>query len=642
MAGKGTSLNSPEFGFPADFDDEKFVSGLSTILVASIQEAKDKISQIEYIFCSQIYPKFQSNSKTLQKCYSEARKSLEDKWKERENELLLQIEKLRLENQRILEENGSLKVEDEKEKVLLEKELHAKQHKIEELEREIGKKSEEFDEGMELQKNLVQLVQSKTSLILEKERQMKENEENKKSVLARVSKLEGEVEYLQFKLREKNEKLAEEVKFRETLDVDNKELVTRIDNSEKERKRLFAQVEDLEGDYDKMQKRLRDTKDELAKGEELRGELIQQRDLNKKMLDECEKEKKLLLDKVQCLEEKVKRSEACNVIESCQRQPDDNGSILIELQAEKKKRISVTEAYKRLKSQYNFLREKVGLTAENMLHKDKVENEIDLHKHKDLTTARGFKTESTDTSTYASNTNIVRSEIYDLEGLENKIPDTFAAAAGDTKKVKDEKFEDDRGAKPSPPSPSFRCVPKGPINTNSVSRSGTKRPASSWRQTRSHQSRAGPDPHDDFLDTPLENIRADLSKTSNKGVHSDPIQKDVSMDSSDDETQDLNARCSPQNKQSSIPLPSEKSFKYIEPVRKKAEREKLKGVECKQCKKFYDAVLPNGDGKDLDSSKQGFRCEHLDGVSRHRYRLQNWPSEKSALQLCMFRKRVGI
>lgn len=56
-------------------------------------------------------------------------------------------------------------------------------------------------------------------------------------------------------------------------------------------------------------------------------------------------------------------------------------------------------------------------------------------------------------------------------------------------------------------------------------------------------------------------------------------------------------------------------YKYVEPVRKKDEREKLQGVECNQCKKFYDAVLLNN-GTDAPSA----RCEHHDVTSRHRYR----------------------
>ena len=205
-----------------------------------------------------------------------------------------------------------------------------------------------------------------------------------------------------------------------------------------------------------------------------------------------------------------------------------------------------------------------------------------------------------------------------FSGLENRTPHILVAAC-DTIKVKEKASEDDKGANLSPPLSIFRGVPKCPSSTKLVSVSGTKRPASSWRQTRAHQSRAGPDPHDDFLDTPLENIRENLNRDLNKGDLPDPIEKEIVMNSSDEETQDLNATSSPQKKRSSITVANKRGFKYNEPVRKKAERENLKGVECKQCRKFYEAVLPNADGKDPDGSKQNFRCEHHDGVSRHRY-----------------------
>ena len=55
-------------------------------------------------------------------------------------------------------------------------------------------------------------------------------------------------------------------------------------------------------------------------------------------------------------------------------------------------------------------------------------------------------------------------------------------------------------------------------------------------------------------------------------------------------------------------------------MRKKADRENLKGVECKQCKKFYDAVLPGGHANGDGAGSTSLRCEHHDGVSRHRYR----------------------
>ncbi|KAF7836000.1 protein gamma response 1 [Senna tora] len=469
MDPRGPSLKSQKLGYPVDGDDEKLVSGLSTVLVASIQEAKDRISQIEFIFCSQLYPHFQ----------------------------------------------------------------------IEELEREIGVKCEEIDEGLVLQKNLVEMVQSKAVKIQEAEH-----------------------------WEELHKKLAKQI------NVENSELLE-----------------------------------------------------NKKKLDLHEKEKQLLLDKFKCLEEKLNlphkvrsgTEESSDVVDLYEKAIRQIESVTSEMQEEKKKRLHVTDAYKRLKSQHNYLREKVGLTSENMLHQTKLET--DLCKLKNTITEPGLMLESPNTSTDNCNINKVKTEFVedDFGGLENKTPDTFVATC-DMNKVKEERSEDDRGTKSDPPSSSFHHVLKGPTNPKSASLSGTKRSASSWRQTRSHQSRGGTDLHDDFLDTPLENVRANLNKASNNEDLPEPVQKDICMDNSDDETQDVNPKSSPQRKQSSVPLASKKTFKYIEPVRKKAERENLKGVECKQCKKFFDAVLPSDESKDPDGSKQKFRCEHLDGVSRHRYR----------------------
>ncbi|KAJ1409750.1 hypothetical protein SESBI_22571 [Sesbania bispinosa] len=450
--------HSSKLGLPphAVVDDEKLVSGLSTILVASIEEARDRISQIEYVFCTQLYPHFQSSSKLAD----------------------------------------------------------SKRRRIEELEREV-------DEGLALQKSLMDLLRSKES-------SLKASEESKKAAIAKLESCESETASLLGKIHDLEEQLRTK-----TRQVEEAEL-KRVENDDSHRK-LVEQVE--------------------------------------------------LLSR--------------------------------ELQAEKMKRNGLNDAYKRLKSQHIYLRQKVGLTEDNMLRQNKsLESEIDLAKHQSPITEPGLAFEDPNITIGACKTAKVMSEIpeEDFGGLENKTPDVFVATSA-TNEAKVKGLEDDKGASLSPPSSSFHGGPKCPSSTKLVSVSGTKRPASSWRQTRSHQSRAGPDPHDDFLDTPLENIRENLNKDLNKEGLPHPIQKDISMGSSDDETQDLNAKSSPQKKQSSVTVANKRSFKYIEPVRKKAERENLKGVECKQCRKFYDAVLPNA-----ESNKQNFRCEHLDGVSRHRYR----------------------
>lgn len=189
-------------------------------------------------------------------------------------------------------------------------------------------------------------------------------------------------------------------------------------------------------------------------------------------------------------------------------------------------------------------------------------------------------------------------------------------------------FDNEKGFKlnqiPSFDSLASNCfiTPKCPSTVKSVPIAGTKRRASSWRDTRSRQCQGGPDPHDDFLDTPLENIRGHL-KMAMKDEDNDLsviAPKDMNVDSSDDETQDVNVDPGPPKQQNLGSVAGKGGFKYVEPVRKKADREKLKGVECKQCKKFYDAVLPDNGGKVSDGDKQGYRCEHLDGVSRHRYK----------------------
>lgn len=403
MDAQELTLKSPKLGYPIDGDNEKVISGLSTVLVASIQEAKDRISQIEFLFCRKLYPNFQSKSKTLHKFYLEARKSLEEQWKEKENELSLQIEKMRLENERVLEENRLLKAEEAKVKEPLEKELHARQLRIEELEREIGRKSEEIDEGLVLHKNLVDLVQSKESLLLEKEGILKQFVEKIKGSIARVKELEEEVEDLKLGLRKKDEKMAEEIKLREIFHAKNLKLISEIEGSEKERKQLLAQIVELDEEATRIRKNLSIKTQEVEEKEEMKKQLIKQIDVqsselleNKNKLDVHEKEKQLL-EKMRCLGEKLNqphkpstvRGESSEGVDSYQRVLKEVESISSELQAEKRKRLHVTEAYKRLKSQHNYLREKVGLTSENMLPLNKLGNEGDLHKHKDPIAATG-------------------------------------------------------------------------------------------------------------------------------------------------------------------------------------------------------------------------------------------------------------
>ncbi|CAA3029710.1 Hypothetical predicted protein [Olea europaea subsp. europaea] len=223
---EGNLQNSPQLGHPTDSSDAIYVSGLSTTLVATIQETKDRISQIEYIFCSQLFPNFQSKSKSWQKVYLEAMEAA-DAWKEKEKDLLLQIKKLQFEKQLVLEEYQSLKMQKvnftsieniypncvhelqddlkhktnevklkEKKLLLLKKQKNV-EVEAEKLRLELMKKSKEADGVMGLQNKLLQINQSKASLIVHKEMQLMEQEEKANGLISKLQSKEKKVDKLQ-------------------------------------------------------------------------------------------------------------------------------------------------------------------------------------------------------------------------------------------------------------------------------------------------------------------------------------------------------------------------------------------------------------------------------------------------------------
>lgn len=401
---EGQVQDSPNL---TDNDDVKYVSGLSTILVATIQEAKDRISQIEYIFCSQLFPHFQSKSKILQKIYSEAKKASQAEWKEKENDLLLLIEKLKLEKQKTLEENQSLKLEkakpmkEQEEKIdkLLSR-LKSQQHNIDELRMKLLQKSKESDEMMELQNKLIHLVQSKVSVIVNNEKELKDHEEKTIMLLAKISNLEKKIDGLQEELRERTEEVAKGNEMKANLlkkiDVQASAIMNNeqlLHDQDKEKKIMVAKLEHLEGNSCKLQKELLAKTKEVEEGKTLQKQLSDHIDLNdsemlkyKEQLEMCEKEKKLLLIKVEGLEEKVNglqvelRERTDEVIKGKVLYGNllkHNKSKSSELWTEKKKLTNAIDAYKRLKSEHIYLRRKFGLTSESMLSPNELEDETD-------------------------------------------------------------------------------------------------------------------------------------------------------------------------------------------------------------------------------------------------------------------------
>ncbi|KAJ8565642.1 hypothetical protein K7X08_008218 [Anisodus acutangulus] len=676
---------SPQTAYSADIPDTKYVSGLSTILVATIQEAKDRISQIEYIFCSQLFPNFQSNYKSLQLICSEARNAAEISWKEKEKDLLLQMEKMHLEKQKLLQENQSLKMEnaklldsefssanhvkelqnelkqrtseinDLKETIgrscilletraplvckyedprreledrvlLLMKKQQSSQLEVGRLQLELKNKSMEVDGGLELHNKLVQLSQSKTSSAAHKEKQLKEYEQKTDKLVAELETTRRIVDELNEELKEKTaavekgletqEKLLSKVQSLDAEIMKNEDLLNHFKN---EKQLLMTKVKNLETDVCDLRKELMTKKSEVEEGRKLHVQLHQQIDLYSlersktgQELEELEKENKKVLAKLRESEEKIDKLQA-NLRERSKDSSEGmelHGKLLhliqakeSELLAEKKKRKDTVASYKSLKSQYNFLCAKYGLTSENMHLQSKLLEQSALQKDQSPLTSRE---------------------------VENKVPEASGFACKVIKQeAEQEVLDNDQGVSLiprsnsiAPPTSSAFVAPKNPANVKSCPSAGTKRPVSYWRDTRSHQSRVGPDPHDDFLDTPLENIRGNLGKVMKDAVqnHAKQNSKDKKIENSDDETLDMNVDNDTKKQEM---LPSTRcgatGFKYIEPVKKKAERENLKGVECLQCKKFYDAVLP-GEDKESNGNRQNLRCEHHDGVSRHRYR----------------------
>ena len=376
--------SSPKLGSPTENADLKYVSGLSTILVAAIQEAKDRISQIEDIFCSQLFPNFQAKSKLLNRIYVEARRA-DDKWKGKENDLLLRLELLEREMQQTLEENQSLKLEkasNRKEQREDTSELLARiesqQLKVDELELNLQQKSKEVDEGLKLQNSLLQLIQSKASEIVDKGKQLKEHEERMSVLLAKLSGLDRKVNDLQDQLKKKTEEVAKGNELKgnllkkiesQALEImDNEQLLR---DHEKEKQILTTKLICLEETVHY----LRSCQNVNMNGSEVL-----------KHLEESERENKLLSAKVNALEEKINElqvdlSDSTNDMSKerdlYQKALKQIESKTVELLAERTKRKDHFDAYKRLKSQYNFLLKKLGLPEESMISSLKKHDEPD-------------------------------------------------------------------------------------------------------------------------------------------------------------------------------------------------------------------------------------------------------------------------
>eukprot|EP00249_Psilotum_nudum_P028873 c38852_g1_i1 orf=233-814(+) len=88
------------WGSIAEQDKEKYTLGLCTVFVATIEEAKERISQLELIFCSQLFPAFQSELLQCKKTIAELDKVLNEsreEWERARKSLLQNLQDLQSE-----------------------------------------------------------------------------------------------------------------------------------------------------------------------------------------------------------------------------------------------------------------------------------------------------------------------------------------------------------------------------------------------------------------------------------------------------------------------------------------------------------------------------------------------------------------
>lgn len=463
-------------------DDLKYISGLSAILVASIQEVKDQVSQMEFIFCSQLFPHIQARSKLFQARLADAVKASEDEWRKKEASLVKQLEEL-----------------------------------------------------------------SRSKMLAEE----------------RLLQLGSSVEELKGKL------------------ADSERLAAR---HEAEKKHLLGRLEDEVRKGDMVRQLQMEIEDKVA-------ELVREREAHQRLLQQVDlKDKDLLL-------EQSKRKD------------------LIEDYTQLKTN------YKHLKSQYTFL---LGKIDQDEGSRSPGDISVDTRNTEGLPSKRKLK------DLEHTNKEGIQA-ISKTRGIKNdSSPGAEAQAAQHASSVRSP-LRNARLALPSRPT--------NPLSNHAANNSKLQAltsvdgPSLNWRETRARKEPGVADPHDDFLDTPLEAVKNAVRNPATpeeaQALAAYPPH-DMEFNNSDDETQDMNIATqtlrnipnmpAPKQRSTISVQPQKKDFKYRESVRKKADRENLKGIECKQCKKFYDAVLPDGRANGNDAGSSSLRCEHHDGVSRHRYR----------------------
>ncbi|XBI25729.1 hypothetical protein VPH35_050596 [Triticum aestivum] len=564
MEGKAVGFSAADCGADAAADDFKYITGMSTILVATIQEVKDRVSQMEFIFCSQIFPHFQAKSKILQArlADSTATREAEDEWRQKEAGLLSQLEELnrgkRRAEDRLLQLESSL---EEMRGMLVNADRLAAEHDAEKKQL-LGRLEEEM---------------KKDEVIHRLEREIGEKDAEMSRVRGRLEEEMKKDEVIRRLQREIGEKDSEISRVRGRLEEEMKkdEVIRRLEREIEEKAAAISRERGALEEEMKKDEVIRRLEREMG---EKAAEISREREAHQRLLQQLElKDKDILL--------------------------------------EQNKFNHATTQYKHLKSEHNYLLGKIAEMEGSKIDQNEG-SRIDLNE--------------------GSKSPVNRK----ASGSPPNLQDTKNESIQVVSKTEDQKNSPSSRAKAqnatsarSMFSNSRLCLPPhatNPPHKNAASTSKTEatRPSLHWRETRVRKEPGVVDPHDDFLDTPLEAVKNTIRNPTTREealALAAPPPQDMDFNNSDDETQDINIVAQGLNnipvpkQRSSISIhPPNKDFKYTEPVRKKADRANLKGVECKQCKKFYDAVLP--DGRVNGDGATSMRCEHHDGVSRHRYR----------------------
>ncbi|XP_047060860.1 protein gamma response 1-like [Lolium rigidum] len=568
MEGNALGISVAGCGADAAGDDFKYICGLSTILVATIQEVKDRVSQMEFIFCTQLFPHIQAKSKLLHARHAEdstATRAAEDEWRKREAGLASQLEELkcgkRRAEDRLLQLEASLEAMKGKlaDAAGLAAEHDAEKNqllgRLEELNR--GKRGAE-DRQQQLETSLDEMK----GRLADATRLAAEHDAEKKRLLARLEEETKKDEVIRRLQREIGEKAAEISREREAHQQLLLQQMESKDNDlalEKNRVNLVtARYKDLKSQYNHL----------LAKLDQNEGS---KSPVNSKSSSASPPSKRKLKD----LQDREKES-----IQLVSKTEDQKNASSSSAKAQQTPHATSGSppSKRKLKDLHDIEKESIQLISKTEDQKDTPNSSGKAHHTPRATSARSL-------------------------------------------------FSNSRLCLPSHPT-----IPpqKNAASTSKTDASSSFTRPSHWRETRARKEPGVVDPHDDFLDTPLEAVRNTVRNPTAREealALAAPPPQDMDFNNSDDETQDINIATQGLN---NIPVPKQRStisihppnkgFKYTEPVRKKADRENLKGVECKQCKKFYDAVLPDGrvNGNGTDSTSM--RCEHHDGVSRHRYR----------------------